>query len=61
MSKIWTVTVKEDLETGDTILPFPEDMINELGWLDGDILNFSIQDNETIITNKSLQERVKKL
>lgn len=57
--KTYTITVEEDLATGDVILPFPSDMIKELGWLQGDDLDFEIKDGEAIITNLSWVERNK--
>lgn len=40
MDKIWTVTLEEDPETGELILPFPEDMLEEAGWREGDVLEW---------------------
>ena len=39
-NKSWTVTLEEDSETGDLILPFPEDMLVEAGWKEGDVLEW---------------------
>jgi len=36
----WTITVEEDPETGDYILPFPEDFLKEAGWQEGDTLEW---------------------
>ena len=38
-----TVTVAEDPETGELILPLPQDMLDMQGWADGDTLEW--QDN----------------
>ena len=40
----WTVTVEEDPETGELILPLPADMLTMQGWVDGDTLEW--HDNE---------------
>ena len=32
----WTITVEEDKETGDLVIPFPEDLLVEAGWNIGD-------------------------
>lgn len=40
MNKKYTVTVEEDPETGDLILPFTDDMIKELGWKEGDTVKW---------------------
>lgn len=39
-SKTWIVTLEEDPETGDVILPFPDDMLEEAGWREGDVLEW---------------------
>lgn len=36
----WTVAVEEDPETGDAILPFPPDLLANLGWKEGDTLEW---------------------
>jgi hypothetical protein len=36
----WTLTVEEDPETGDGILTFPEDMLAQTGWKEGDVLEW---------------------
>ena len=40
-NKIWTVTLEEDPETGELILPFPEDCLAETGWQEGDVLEWT--------------------
>jgi len=39
--KSWTITVEEDPATGDAILPFPEDFLEEAGWAEGDTLEWT--------------------
>lgn len=39
----WTITVEEDPDTKDLILPLPQDMLEMQGWKEGDILEW--QDN----------------
>jgi hypothetical protein len=38
--KTWSLTVEEDPETGDAILTFPPDLLEEAGWKEGDTLNW---------------------
>ena len=38
--KTWTVIIEEDVETGDVILPFPQEMLDEVGWNPGDTLKW---------------------
>lgn len=39
-SKHWCLTVEEDPETGDCILPFPPDLLEQAGWQEGDTLEW---------------------
>ena len=55
------VTVEED-EEGNAILPFPPEMISEIGWLEGDELEFTInEDDSAYITNISWLARQKNI
>ena len=38
--KTWTLEVKEDPENGDCILEFPDDLMEEAGWKEGDELDW---------------------
>lgn len=40
----WTITVEEDPETGELLLPLPEDLLKIQGWNTGD--TFEWEDNE---------------
>jgi hypothetical protein len=40
----WTVTVEEDPETGDLVMPLPQDFLDQQGWVEGDTLDW--KDNE---------------
>jgi hypothetical protein len=42
--KKWIMTVEEDPETGDIVLPLPEDLLKLQGWKEGDTLNW--EDNK---------------
>jgi bifunctional DNA-binding transcriptional regulator/antitoxin component of YhaV-PrlF toxin-antitoxin module len=39
MSK-WTLDIKEDPETGDQILEFPDDLMESAGWKEGDVIEW---------------------
>jgi hypothetical protein len=58
MTNRWTVLTKEDPETGDVILPFPDDMLQQLGWLEGDVLDFDIKDDCVILVNTTHSKRI---
>lgn len=46
----WTVTVEEDPESGDLILPLPQDLLNQAGWYEGDTLLWEIVDGNIHLT-----------
>jgi bifunctional DNA-binding transcriptional regulator/antitoxin component of YhaV-PrlF toxin-antitoxin module len=50
-SEIWTVKVEED-QFGDLILPLPTDMLEELGWKEGDTLNWIDNENGSYTLSK---------
>jgi bifunctional DNA-binding transcriptional regulator/antitoxin component of YhaV-PrlF toxin-antitoxin module len=56
VTKSWTLTVEQDPETGELVLPFTDEILAELGWKEGDVLEW--------IDNKdgswSLEKKVKK-
>jgi hypothetical protein len=56
--KSYTVILEEDPETGDLILPFPEDMLEEVGWKEGDTLDWEDNKDGTFsITKKEVTEK----
>ncbi len=56
--KSYTITLEEDPETGDLILPFPEDMLKEVGWKEGDTLDWEDNKDGTFsITKKEVTEK----
>ena len=36
----WTVIIEEDTDTGDLLLPLPEEMLQLQGWSEGDTLKW---------------------
>ncbi len=44
MSKSWIIAVEEDPITGDGIITFPKDLLDETGWKEGD--NIIWKDNK---------------
>jgi hypothetical protein len=41
MTTHWTVTAKEaDDGSGDIVLPLPQDMLDQVGWTEGDTLEW---------------------
>ena len=52
----YTVRLEEDLETGDLILPIPDDVLNQMGWDIGDTLLWEELPNGTISVKKEEHE-----
>jgi hypothetical protein len=51
--KRWSVKIEEDPETGDGILNFPPDMLEEAGWKEGDTLIWKdLEDGTWSLTKK---------
>jgi hypothetical protein len=44
MSTKWVLETQEDPETGDVYIEFPPDLLANLGWKEGDVLDW--QENE---------------
>ena len=43
--KNWTVVLEEDPDTGDLIMPIPQEVLNLQGWGEGDTLEWLDQGN----------------
>jgi len=43
----WTITVEEDPDTGDLILPLPPELLEKQGWKEGDTLEWQDNGNGT--------------
>ena len=51
----WTLNVEEDPETGDCILAFPPDLLEQTGWVEGDVLTWTDQgDGSWLLEKKSV-------
>jgi hypothetical protein len=40
MKKKWTIVLEEDTETGELVLPFTPEILEELGWKEGDSIRW---------------------
>jgi hypothetical protein len=40
----WTITVEQDFETGELIIPLPQELLDQQGWKEGD--EFAWIDNQ---------------
>ena len=52
MPKTWTVVLDEDLETGELLLPLPDELIASLGWKEGDNLVWDVRTDGSIGLSK---------
>lgn len=49
----WEVTVQEDPETGDALLPLPQELLDQMGWKEGDEIEWKeTTDGAFVITKK---------
>ena len=46
------VITQEDPETGELILPIPPELMNQMGWKEGDELNFDLDDQDRWVISK---------
>lgn len=56
MNNSWEVILEED-ENGEVILPFPPELIQRYGWLEGDEIEFEIIDGGAVIINTTAKMR----
>jgi len=57
MSKSWTLTIEEDPETGNGILTFPDDLLAEADWQEGDVIVWTdLKDGSWQLTKKPISE-----
>jgi bifunctional DNA-binding transcriptional regulator/antitoxin component of YhaV-PrlF toxin-antitoxin module len=52
----YILTVEEDPETGDLVLPFTDEILAKCGWQIGDTLTWTVKTNGSIIISKKGDE-----
>ena len=59
MTKIYTMTVEEDPETGELILPLSDEFLKDNDWQEGDMISWDLTEDYkgAILTNTTAQER----
>ena len=55
MSKRYTLQIEEDYE-GDAFIKIPQDLLDELGWLRDDMLEYEEETDGSVILWKILEE-----
>ena len=53
MNKRYEVITQEDPDTGDLILPIPPELLEQMGWKEGDDLDITVDENGHIILKRS--------
>jgi hypothetical protein len=57
MTKVYSATVQEDEETGELFFQLPEHALNQMGWYEGDLLEWLDNgDGSWTITKKEHDE-----
>ena len=49
----YEVITHEDPDTGDLMLPIPQKLLDELGWREGDEIEFAINEKGTYILKRA--------
>lgn len=52
VKNMYTVTLEEDPDTGDLLLPFPDELLERMGWVEGDTLVWGNSDAGIFLTKK---------
>jgi hypothetical protein len=60
MSNRWTITLEEDPETKELILPFTEEILNTVGWKTGDTIVWKNNNNGSWTLTKKVDNITEK-
>jgi bifunctional DNA-binding transcriptional regulator/antitoxin component of YhaV-PrlF toxin-antitoxin module len=52
----WTVITEEDPETGEIIMPLPPEALAELGWQEGDVLEWKVDEEGRVTLTKKAKD-----
>lgn len=48
--KVYKAVTQEDPDgSGDLIINLPDELLNELGWKEGDVLNVDVEDGKILV------------
>jgi hypothetical protein len=50
------VTLEEDPETGDLVMPFPPELLAQVGWDYGDVLVWTETDHGAFVLSKKVDD-----
>jgi hypothetical protein len=48
----YEVITQEDPDSGDLMVPLPPELLKQLGWIEGDTIDFSIDDKGRYVLKK---------
>lgn len=55
MSKQYLATIVDVLDNGDAVLQFPPELIEELGWTDGTVVDIQIDETGRITIKRVIE------
>jgi len=58
--KKWTITLEEDLETKELILPFTDEILETVGWKAGDTIVWKNNNNGSWSLSKKIDKTAEK-
>jgi hypothetical protein len=60
MTTRWTITLEEDPETKELVLPFTEEILNTVGWKTGDTIVWKNNNDGTWTLRKKVDKKTEK-
>jgi hypothetical protein len=60
MTNRWTITLEEDPETKELVLPFTEEILNTVGWKTGDTIVWKNNNDGTWTLRKKVDKKTEK-
>lgn len=60
-SKTFTANVIAVLENGDAVLELPDELLDELGWKEGDVLDIDSRDGHIVLSKPSTEHTLEKI
>jgi antitoxin component of MazEF toxin-antitoxin module len=55
--KVYISKVIDILENGDALVELPTELLEELGWKVGDVIDFDLKENSVILKNLTKDDR----
>jgi len=58
--KHWTITIEEDPKTKELILTFTDEILEAVGWKEGDVIVWKKKDDKSWSLRKKVDKKVEK-